>query len=137
MKVTKSVIDDLIPLYAANECSADTRVLVEEYLQSNPEEAAALKRALEIEARLSHSRGVLPSAAEVEALGEAKRRLRARSWFMAFGIFFSLVPFSFLSTEGRTYWLLLEAPRASLAYFVIGAGFWIAYLVSRSRANVL
>ena len=46
MKVTKEIISDLIPLYAANECSADTRALVEEYLQQNPAEADELRQIL-------------------------------------------------------------------------------------------
>ncbi len=37
MKVTRNVILDLLPLYVADEVSADTRALVEEYLESDPE----------------------------------------------------------------------------------------------------
>ena len=44
MNVTKEIINDLIPLYAANECSADTRALVDEYLQRNPQQAEELRR---------------------------------------------------------------------------------------------
>ena len=41
MEVTKDVILDLLPLYSADEASADTRALVEEYLAAHPELAAA------------------------------------------------------------------------------------------------
>ena len=44
MNVTKDIINDLIPLYVANECSADTRALVDEYLQRNPQQAEELRR---------------------------------------------------------------------------------------------
>lgn len=37
MKVTKEVILDLLPLYLADEVSEDTKVLVEEYLKTDPE----------------------------------------------------------------------------------------------------
>jgi hypothetical protein len=37
MKITRDVILDLLPLYLAEEVSADTRVLVEEYLRSDPQ----------------------------------------------------------------------------------------------------
>ena len=37
MKVTRNVIEDLLPLYLADEVSADTRTLVEEYLETDPE----------------------------------------------------------------------------------------------------
>jgi hypothetical protein len=44
MNVTKDIISDLFPIYVSNECSADTRALVDEYLKSNPREAEELRR---------------------------------------------------------------------------------------------
>ena len=37
MKITRDVILDLLPLYIANELSEDTRSLVDEYLETDPE----------------------------------------------------------------------------------------------------
>ena len=37
MKITRNVILDMLPLYVANEVSADTRVLIDEYLEKDPE----------------------------------------------------------------------------------------------------
>jgi anti-sigma factor RsiW len=37
MEITQNVILDLLPLYLADEVSADTRTLVEEYLETDPE----------------------------------------------------------------------------------------------------
>lgn len=37
MKITRNVILDLLPLYVANEVSADTCALVERYLETDPE----------------------------------------------------------------------------------------------------
>jgi hypothetical protein len=44
MKITKNIILDLLPLYLANEVSADTRALVENYLESDPELANVAKK---------------------------------------------------------------------------------------------
>ena len=44
MKITREVIYDLLPSYFANEVSADTRVLVDEFLASDPEFARMTKR---------------------------------------------------------------------------------------------
>ena len=44
MEITRNVILDLLPLYSANEVSADTRVLVEEYLKTDPELANIAKQ---------------------------------------------------------------------------------------------
>lgn len=49
MEITKNVILDLLPLYAANEVSADTRALVEKYLETDPELANVANRLDELE----------------------------------------------------------------------------------------
>ena len=41
--ITRQVILDLLPLYVANEASADTRALVEQYLDTDPELAKLAK----------------------------------------------------------------------------------------------
>lgn len=43
MEITRQVILDLLPIYLANEASADTRVLVEQYLETDPELAKLAK----------------------------------------------------------------------------------------------
>lgn len=42
-EITQQVILDLLPIYLANEASADTRALVEHYLEANPELAKLIK----------------------------------------------------------------------------------------------
>lgn len=37
MNITRNVILDLLPLYAAGEVSADTKALIEKYLETDPE----------------------------------------------------------------------------------------------------
>ena len=44
MEITRNVILDLLPLYSANEVSADTRALVEKYLETDPELAKVAKQ---------------------------------------------------------------------------------------------
>ena len=135
MNVTKEIINDLIPLYVANECSADTRALVDEYLQRNPQQAEELRRVM----GTSVPQGV-PSAKsldEVRSFREARRRLRRRSWLMAFAIFFSLAPFSFVWTSGRVWWLLRDAPASAVVYAALGVVFWVIYAVDRSRSRSL
>ena len=135
MNVTKEIINDLIPLYVAKECSADTRAVVEDYLQRNPQQAQELRRVM----ATSVPQGV-PSAKsldEVRSFREARRRLRRRSWLMAFAIFFSLAPFSFVWTSGRVWWLLRDAPASAVVYAALGVVFWVVYAVDRSRSRSL
>ncbi len=76
MNVTKDVILDLLPLYFSDEASPDTRVLVEEHLQQDPELA---RLAEEGRARLS---GPPPPPvnpdAQALAYSEAKRQIANR-----------------------------------------------------------
>jgi hypothetical protein len=44
MNITRNVILDLLPLYSAGEVSADTRALIETYLETDPELAKVAKR---------------------------------------------------------------------------------------------
>ena len=135
MNVTKDIITDLYPLYIEQECSADTRALVEDYLRSNPQHAAELRQVMS-----TPLPGAVPPAqqlAEADALRAARRGVRRRSWLMAFAIFFSLAPFSFFAAEGRTWWLLRDAPGSALIYATLGVIFWILYAVQRRNSNSL
>jgi len=135
MNVTKEIINDLIPLYVANECSADTRALVEDYLQRNPQQVEELRRVMATSVpQAVPSTGNLD---EMRSFREARRRLRRRSWLMAFAIFFSLAPFSFFSTGERTWWLLRDAPASAAVYASLGVVCWIIYAVERSRSRSL
>ncbi len=44
MEITRNIILDLLPLYLANEVSADTRALVEKYLETDSELANVAKK---------------------------------------------------------------------------------------------
>jgi hypothetical protein len=49
MEITKNVILDLLPLYLADEVSADTRTLVENYLDTDKELADLAKQSAAVE----------------------------------------------------------------------------------------
>lgn len=135
MNVTKEVINDLYPLYVEKECSADTRTLVEDYLRNNPSHAEELRRVMS-----APLPGAVPPAkhlAEADSLRAARRVVRRRSWLMAFAIFFSLAPFSFVAADGRIWWLLRDAPGSALVYATLGVVFWIGYAVQRRNSNSL
>ena len=135
MNITKEIITDLFPLYVANECSKDSRALVEQYLRENPDHAEELKRIMNTP--VPGGTAQLAGSEEVRTLREARRRVRRQSWLMGLAIFFSLVPFSFLATGERTYWLFRESPASALMYGVIGIGLWGVYFGMRSRSKIL
>jgi hypothetical protein len=73
MEITRNVILDLLPLYSANEVSADTRILVEEYLETDPELVNIAKQL----AKMEKSRDIprpLPQNDGMNAYKKARRR---------------------------------------------------------------
>jgi ferric-dicitrate binding protein FerR (iron transport regulator) len=135
MNVTKEIISDLLPLYVANECSRDTRALVEEYLQQHPDEARELRAIM----TMALPKATLPTKdlTEAKAFREARRRLRRRSWLMGLAIFFSLAPFSYYKVDFHSSWLLRDSPLSALVYAACGALLWILYFIERKRARSL
>jgi len=101
MEITRDVILDLMPLYMANEVSADTRALVEKYLETDPELAKIAKQSAAME--LPEDIPVpLTEEDKMEAYKEAKRLLLRRTVIWA-----TLIAFALLSCLGL----------ALLAYF--------------------
>jgi hypothetical protein len=70
-------------------------------------------------------------------VNDLRRLVRRRSWLLGFAIFFSLTPFSFLHTGGKTYCLFLESPVTAFIYGALAVVTWIVYAVMRSRSNSL
>ena len=135
MNITKNIIADLFPLYLEKECSSDTRALVEEYFQRNPQDAQELHRIAS-----TSLPGVVPLAKDLDetrSLRDARRAVRRRSWLLAVAIFFSLAPFSVLHTGEKTYWLLKESPGTALVYGALALACWIAWAVMRNRSRTV
>jgi len=135
MNITESIIADLLPLYASNECSADTRALVEGYLQQHPEVDRRLRRIMTASIPTHASAGKAPD--EMHALRKARRLLRWQSWLMGFAIFFSLTPLSVQHAAGQMRWLALESPATAIVSATLGLMLWVIYALLRSRTRAL
>jgi anti-sigma factor RsiW len=103
MEITRNVILDLMPLYLADEVSADTRALVEEYLETDPELAKIAKQSAAMELP-EDIPAPLTEDDKMEAYKEAKRLLFRRTVIWA-----GLLAFALLSCLGL----------ALLAYFML------------------
>lgn len=82
MKITRNVIQDLLPLYLANEVSDDTRALVDAYLENDPELAARIKQ-FEAEQTPADFPVPLTHDNEMQAYQKAKRWLVIRTIIIA------------------------------------------------------
>lgn len=77
MKITRNVILDLLPLYLADEVSADTAVLVREFLETDPElnQVAERMRVLALENGVPVT---LEKEESMEAYEKAKQQITQR-----------------------------------------------------------
>lgn len=133
MNVTRDIVIDLLPLYYSKECSRDSKLLVEEFLKTDPDfEKLANRFAQNLLSKSIPQR--LNEEDEMKSLSKTRRQLRLRSYLLALAIFFSIVPFSFLYTQGKIYMLLIESPQSALLYGVLGAGFWAWYFILRRKS---
>jgi hypothetical protein len=136
MNITRDVITDLLPLFYSGDCSSDTKNLVEDYIRENPDfgrQAQAWTKSMlsgSVPKRLDENE-------EMKALKKTKRLLRLRTFLMVFAILFTLDPFSFSCNEGKTYWLMSQAPTTALVYGILAICFWVAYFVVRRKTRDL
>ncbi|MDR1991002.1 MAG: hypothetical protein LBQ09_12335 [Acidobacteriaceae bacterium] len=134
MKITREVINDLWPLYAANESSLDTRELVDEFLAADPELAATLRRSTVVLPASSAS--TTPPDEARHLLVRTQQRLRRRSIAFGLAIFFTTVPMSFVFEHQSFHWLMWgKHSDVAFVYLAAAAACWIWYGLTRRQMS--
>ena len=138
MKVTRDVINDLLPAYLFGEVSADTRALVEAFLEQDP----ALARSV-VQLRKEDSRRIdllkgadmkLSSDHEMKTLVRTKAMQERRSWLLGLALAFTLMPFSFIFSDGHLTWMMIrDVPIMAMMNLAAALVFWIALFVTNRR----
>jgi hypothetical protein len=134
MNVTRDVIIDLLPLVLAGEGSADSKALVEAYLEQDPE----LARIARARAPRLPSEGAPPPPAkevEMKTLERTKRLLTWRSVAIGCGVFFGLFPVV-ISSGRRVSWFPLESPMGAAISAGLALLFWAGFFWMRRRLRV-
>ena len=90
MEITRDVILDLLPLYLADEVSADTRALVERYLETDPQLAHIARQRPQLPEEVPVP---LTREDQMAAYEEARRSLFRRTVIWAIVIAFALLAF--------------------------------------------
>lgn len=124
MNVTRQVIADLWPVYAAGEASADTCALVEAFFQQDPE-CAKLLQDQGAERMLQHAPPPLPPDQEAKALRRTKRLLHGWDWTLFLAMLFS--GFAFGRIVSDTSWDV--SPVNFIIMASIATAFWVAFFV--------
>src|SRR5262245_14898219 len=135
MNVTREVILDLLPLYLAGEGSPDTRALVADYLERDPELAREVRE--RGEAGIGGAGTLeLPPEAELDALRRTRWRLVQLRWL--FGLAMAVTSMSLgvaISFSGGRIsgvrLLLFEYPLLFSPVLAIGLTLWLGYFLVR------
>jgi anti-sigma factor RsiW len=124
MKLTRDVVQDLLTVYLSGEATADTRVLVEEWLRTD----ADLARQVE-EARRADLPPVPPPAPSVEqrALARTKRGLRLRAITLGVAIYVSTLPLTVTFNRHGFQGLMIQDWWERILLLAIAAGVWVVY----------
>ncbi len=122
MTISRAIIDDLYPLYAAGEASADSRALIEEYLTEHPDAAASLRIPLKLPPVEP------PMDLEGRALRRTARLLEQRSMLGTVALSLSYAPTAvgFLE-QGKLHLLYLDLPWLAAALYAAAVGLWVGF----------
>jgi hypothetical protein len=133
MTVTRDIVTDLLPLYAAGEVSADSRAAIEAMLRDD----AGLRRLAEALATGTALTSPGEPAASRLALARTKALLRRRAWLLGAACFFSGLPFAFaFDDHGLRFFVLRDAPSLGVAALAAAAGFWAGFVVVARKLTV-
>lgn len=127
MTVTKDVIRDLMPLYAAGEASADTRRLVEEFLRAHPGE--------NFDGDPLHLPDVAPPGRlEMDSLDHTRKLYEQRSIALgaAFAVTYAVFSFRF-NNDGLQFVLYRDLPAAAWILLAAGLPVWVLFLSLHRR----
>lgn len=136
MTVTRNIVRDLLPLYAAGEASADTRLLIETWIKDDAElagELAALR-----DERPSSLMTERPRGDETHnVIAQTRRLLRRRAIYLAGALTFTALPLLALThrLEG-VHFPLERIPAVEIICIVAAAVFWTLFVMTMRRMRV-
>jgi len=84
MKITRNVILDLLPMYLANEVNPETRILIEKYLETDPELAQQARKQKETSEFPADIPVPLTEEDQIKAYKKSRLQLALTIVFLAF-----------------------------------------------------
>lgn len=129
-KIPQHVILDLLPLYLEGEVSDETRIMIEEYLKTDPQLAKLAEQAKHAPS-LQEIPAPITKETEMEALKKVKKLLVQHNVFLGLAVILTLM-------MGISYIFLWDEPRGAQAPLVFGgmaAFFWVAFFWANRKIS--
>jgi hypothetical protein len=126
--ITRDIISDLYVLYSSGDATADSRRLVEEFLNQDPNLAASLK---ESGGTIPILPAPLPPAHELKTLDRIKRRLSGPIWLLQLAMIVSGLAFGRIISDTS----FDVSPRRFIITAVIALCLWVAFFVKLIRGR--
>jgi hypothetical protein len=126
MNVHENVILDLLPAVRSGQASTESRQLVEQYLEANPQ--------------IARFAALMPTpdpALELRALQRTRQELGRASWLKGLAIFFTLLPLSFVKHGDGVRFMFAEYPAMMSVMVVVAAALWISIYFYGKRSQAL
>lgn len=129
-KIPQHIILDLLPLYLEGEVSDETRILIKDYLETDPQLAKLAEQAKRSPS-LQEIPAPLKKENEMEALKKVRKLMVQHNVFLALAVILTIM-------MGIAYIFLWDEPRGAQAPFVFGglavifwgAFFWVNRKIS-------
>ena len=115
MNVHENVILDLLPAVRSGQASAESRQLVEQFLEANPQ--------------IARFAALMPTpdpSLELRALQRTRSEFGRMSWLKGWAIFFSLLPLSFVFDGNHLRFLFGDYPIVMTALWGAAVAMWIS-----------
>jgi hypothetical protein len=140
MRITQSVVMDLLPVYLAGEASPDTIELVEEFMRQDPEVAGAVeaqKREFGSQQELLKTTYAPSADHELRTLAQTRLLMERQKWLMATALMLTAFPFSFACDDRHLLFMIVrDQPMLAVATWLGAAILWTLYFVARRRLRM-
>lgn len=124
MQITENIIQDLLPLYLAEEVSMETKAMIEDYLETDVQLAKMVEKA-KLVPQTAEIVEPVDMDDEMKTFRKAQRKMFQEHMFAQYYVFLGLSIFFTL------IWLLVvffEVGRMGFPTFVVAAGCWIGMI---------
>lgn len=132
-EITRNILEDLLPAYLAGDASADTKALIEQYAQQDPEFARLL--AVASKSVLAATPKPVTPDQELKTLHATRRRLHRRGWHLGLAIFFTFLTITYHIGPDGIHWTWAHNPAIAVLSMFAALFFWGAVVHDRKAVR--